>query len=110
MLHVGRFCVKSLFTHEMDGFDNFLSEIVIEKKGGEEASCTWPRRRVAGFAPGKSCAKAIPECWPVTGSRYTSRLMAERSRFNSSMAAVIASGGSAGFNRSNVARNGDAST
>ena len=36
--------------------------------------------------------------------------MAERSRVSSSTAAVIASGGSAGFNRSNAARNRDTST
>ena len=36
--------------------------------------------------------------------------MAERSRVNSSTAAVIASGGSAGFNRSNAARNRDTNT
>jgi hypothetical protein len=33
--------------------------------------------------------------------------MAERSRVNSSAAAAMASGGSAGFNRSNAARNRD---
>ena len=39
-----------------------------------------------------------------------SRLIAERSRVNSSTAAVMASGGSAGFDRSNAARNRDTST
>jgi len=33
--------------------------------------------------------------------------MAERSRVNSSMAAVMASGGKAGFNFSNAVRNGN---
>ena len=52
---------------------------------------------------------------PSLSSRYTSRfaasrLMAERSRVNSSTAAVMASGGSAGFNRSNAARNRDTNT
>ena len=47
---------------------------------------------------------------PSFNNRYTSRsaaskLMAERSRVNSSTAAVMASDGSAGFNRSNAARN-----
>ena len=36
--------------------------------------------------------------------------MAERSRVNSSTAAVMASGGSAGLNRSNAARNRDPNT
>jgi hypothetical protein len=36
--------------------------------------------------------------------------MAERSRVNSSTAAVIASGGNAGFNRSNAARKRDTNT
>ena len=39
-----------------------------------------------------------------------SRLMAERIRVNSSTAAVIASGGSAGCNRSNAARNRNINT
>jgi hypothetical protein len=46
---------------------------------------------------------------PSLSSRYTprfaaSKLMAERSRVNSSTAAAMASGGSAGFNRSNAER------
>ncbi len=36
--------------------------------------------------------------------------MAERSRVNSSTAAVMASGSSAGFNRTNAARNRDTNT
>jgi len=36
--------------------------------------------------------------------------MAERARVNSSTAAVMASGGSAGFNRFDAARNGDTNT
>jgi hypothetical protein len=36
--------------------------------------------------------------------------MAERSRVNSSTAVVMASGGNAGFNRSNAARNRDTNT
>jgi hypothetical protein len=46
-----------------------------------------------------------------TGARFAaSRLMADRSRASSSTAAEMASGGNAGFNRPNAARNRETNT